>query len=79
MQEEDYKWFVAHYKKLYEQYGSKYISIKNQNVLGTYSTYAEAVRETSQKEEIGSFIVQYCNGNESAYTNYISSLELVFD
>jgi hypothetical protein len=74
LQETDYKWFLENYKMLYEQYGVSYLAIKNKTVLGSYSSYAEALHETEKSEPIGSFIIQYCNGNETGYTNYISSM-----
>lgn len=74
MQESDYRWFVENYKFLSDHYGNVFLAIKNKRVLGVYSSYAEGVRHTSKTEEIGSFIVQRCNGDASAYTNYISSM-----
>lgn len=79
MQEMDYKWFLENYSSLFKEFGSQYLSIKNKTVLGAYPTYADAIRNTEKTEELGTFIVQFCNGNETAYTNYISSLNLVFD
>ena len=79
MQEMDYKWFLNNYNSLFEEFGPQYLSIKDKKVLGAYPTYADAVRATVKTEELGSFIVQYCNGKENAYTNYISSLNLIFD
>lgn len=70
----DYEWFKSNIKALYKEYGDNYISIKNCSVLGVYSTYAEAVEKTSQTEEVGTFIVQKCGKDSSAYTNYISSI-----
>ena len=74
MQEADFNWFVEHCSALYEEYGRAYLAIKNKTVLGSYPTYAEGVRETLKAEEIGTFIVQLCGKDESAYTNYISSM-----
>ena len=54
--------------------GVSYLAIKNKTVLGSYSSYAEALHETEKSEPIGSFIIQFCNGNETGYTNYISSM-----
>ena len=73
-QDKDYKWFLDHYDELYKKYGTSYIAIKEKTVLGTYSSYQEAVDKTKETEQLGSFIVQLCNGDESAYTNYISSM-----
>ena len=73
-QEADYKWFLEHYEQLFKEYGTSYLAIKEGKVLGVYTSYAEALHETEKNEPIGSFIVQYCNGNESGYTNYIASM-----
>ena len=78
MQKDDYDWFLKNYNALYAEYGQKYLAIKNHTVLGTYASYAEAVRNTEKKEELGTFIVQLCNGDETAYTNYIATLNLAF-
>ena len=77
MRESDYQWFLNNYLNLYEKYGEQYLAIKDKTVLGTYSSYADAVKNTLKKEEIGTFIVQFCNGEETAYTNYISSLNVL--
>lgn len=77
MQERDFKWFLENYDDLYKKYGHSIIVIKNQTVLGIYSNKKLAVTITAQTEALGTFIVQECNGNESAYTNYISSWQLL--
>lgn len=76
MREDDFKWFIDNYNELYQQYGHSYLAIKNKTVLGSYKTVVDAVNETSESEEPGTFIVQECNGKESGYTNYISSWQL---
>ena len=73
-QENDYKWFLENYRQLFEEYGISYLAIKDQKILGSYASYADALHETAKAEPVGSFIVQYCNGNETGYTNYISSM-----
>ena len=55
---------------MYKKYGTGYLAIKNKKVLGVYKTYAEGVKNTLKTEEMGSFIIQLCNGSESAYTNF---------
>jgi len=73
MQEKDYKWFIDNYQSIYDKYGKTYVVISEQKIVGNYSSYAEAVKETSKTIPVGNFIVQYCNGDESAYTGYIAS------
>ena len=74
MLENEYQWFLENYNDLFKQYGISFLAIKNRSVLGVYQSYAEGVKKTLQKEEAGTFIVQKCNGEESAYTNYIASV-----
>ncbi len=74
---EDFDYFVNHYQELYDEYGHKFIAIKNSKILGIFDTEIEAITEMSKKHPLGTFIVQECNGDESGYTNYISSWQLV--
>lgn len=74
MQSADYRWFVENRPELYKKYGAAYLAIKNQTVLGTFRTYADGVKVTSETEELGTFIIQLCGNDESCYTNYISSM-----
>lgn len=78
MQASDFQWFLEHYSDLHDKYGDSYLAIKNKTVLGSYSSYADAVSSTSKVEQIGTFIVQFCNGVESAYTSHIASFGISF-
>lgn len=74
---EDFDYFIEHYQELYDKYGHKFIAIKNSKILGIFDTEPEAITEISKEYPIGTFIVQECNGDESGYTNYISSWQLI--
>lgn len=73
MQELDFEWFKENYTELYRRYGECHIAIKAQCVLGIYGSHIEAVKETSKTEELGTFIVQKCDGSDEAYSCYIAS------
>jgi len=77
MQDKDFKWFLENYTDLYDKYGRSFLAIKNENVLGAYTSFSEAVETTVQTEELGTFIIQECNGNESAYTVQIASMHFM--
>lgn len=77
MENKDFKWFLENYNDLFLKYGRKFLAIKDQKVIGVYDEAGEAVRQTMKSEELGSFIVQKCTGDETGYTNYISSWQLV--
>lgn len=72
----DFQWFVENYDDIYAKYGVCYVVIKNEKILGTYNNCSTAIYETSKSEQMGMFIVQLCNGDESGYTNYIASNEV---
>ena len=74
MQDKDFEWFVENYDEIYKKYGHAIISIKNKKVLGAYPSFREAVDATEKNEELGTFIVQECNGDPSAYTGHIASM-----
>ena len=77
LQEEDFEWFIEHYKELYKKYGVTYIAISNKKIIGTYQSYAEGVyRAQELGYKLGTFIVQYCNGDESGYTSYVYHSEV---
>lgn len=77
MQEKDFSWYKDNLPSLHEQYGNKYVAIKNQHVLGSYDSYADGVVETSKTEPVGTFIIQQCGSDESAYTCHISSMNFM--
>lgn len=74
MQDSDYEWFKKHCFEFFNEFGEKYIAIKNKTILGIYDTYADGVLSTKKAEPLGTFIVQKCGPDESAYTVYISSM-----
>ena len=71
MQRSDFNWFLNNYDDLYKKYGHKYLVIKDEKVLGSYANVREALDNTHEK--LGTFIVQECNGDESAYTSRVAS------
>ena len=77
MQDDDFNWFLENYGELYERYGRSFLAIKDKRVLGVYKSFKEAVDATLRTEEAGTFIVQECNGDESAYSVHIASMNFV--
>lgn len=73
----DFQFFLDNYNDFYKKYGHKFIAIRNKEVLGTFDSDLEAIQSLQDVHPIGTFIVQECNGNESGYTNHISSWQLI--
>ncbi len=74
MQNADFDYFVQNYMDFFNQYGHKFLAIKNKRVLGVYDDVITAVNTTMKSEELGTFIVQECTGDASAYTSSIMDL-----
>ena len=70
--EKDFRWFIENLPVFYQMFGECYIAIKDREILGRYKSYQEGVVETSKKYPLGTFIVQYCGSNESAYRAFIN-------
>lgn len=68
---EDFMWFLHNYDQISKDYNRKYVVVKNKQIIGAYDTYADGVSNTKQVEDLGTFIVQYCDGTEDAYTAQI--------
>ena len=60
MLEKSYDYFKSNIKDLLVKYSGEYIVIKEEKIIGHYKSFDEAYRETSIKEEIGTFIIQHC-------------------
>lgn len=74
MQDADFEWFKENCYELFKRFGEKYVAIKNKTILGIYESYADGVISTMKSEPAGTFIVQKCGPDETAYTTYISSM-----
>ena len=77
MQDKDFEWFLKNYDALYERYGNSYLVIKQEKVIGVYDSFSKAVETTMLTEELGTFIVQKCDGSEAAYTVKIASMHFM--
>ena len=67
---ENYDWFQENLPELERKYGDKYIVIKDKSVIGAYDDQRAAYAATSEKEEIGTFIIQLCSSDENKTLNY---------
>ena len=73
----DFHYFLQKYDDLFKRYGHCYIAIRFEKILGIFNSMQEAVNTLSDCFDIGAYIVQECNGDESAYTSFISSWQLI--
>lgn len=57
--------------------GIKYLLYRIKKILGIYNDKNDAIDTTAKTYELGTFIVQECTGDETGYTAYVTSWELV--
>ena len=58
MLEKEYGYFQKHKDELKKKYLGKFIVIKGDEVIGAYLSAGEALKVTSQKYKIGTFLIQ---------------------
>lgn len=73
---DDFHWFIENYYDFYNKYGKCFIAIKDKIILGIYDSFEKALSDTSSEYVLGTFIIQECNGDESAYRADVPSLYL---
>lgn len=73
----DFDYFLSQYDSIYDKYGECFVAIRNEQIVGVFKSEKQALDITSSEFGYGNFIVQKCNGNETGYTNYITSFQLI--
>jgi hypothetical protein len=56
----DYGYFIDNLAALYQQYGHRFLVIKNEKVIGAYNSFDDAFTETVKTEALGTFLIQEC-------------------
>ena len=69
----EFQYYIDHQGELVEKYRGKVIVIKDENVIGVYDSDMEAIEKTSEKYEIGTFLVQKCEAGSNSYTQTFHS------
>lgn len=72
----DFDYFISNYEKLFQTYGHKFLAIKNETILGAFDGVAEAIDALKDKYEVGTYIIQECSNDESAYRTSIMRLQI---
>lgn len=70
----DFDFFISNYDTFYQQYGHNFLAIKNQKLLGAYDSVQEAIDTLSVTNDMGTYIIQECICDESAYKATIMRL-----
>jgi hypothetical protein len=71
--EAEFDYYLRHQEDLVKRFNGKFIVIKDQKVVGSYDTEAEAIKEASKQHELGTFLVQKCEPGKDSYTQTFHS------
>lgn len=74
--EREFQYFLQHQKELVEKYQGKVVVIKDDRIIGVYDSALQAVKETTKKHELGTFLVQECKPGAAAYTAVFCGLHV---
>ena len=70
---DEFQYYLDHQAELAAQYEGKVIVIKDHRVIGAYASEIEAIRQTTKKHALGTFLVQPCSSDpESTLQTYHS-------
>ena len=76
--EREFEYYLENQNELVEKYNGKFIVIKDCKVIGDFDSELDAIKKTSQKHELGTFLVQKCELGSSSYTQtYHSRVALI--
>lgn len=71
--QKEFRYYIDHQDELVEKYRGKVIVIKDEKVIGVYDSDLEAIEKTSEKYELGTFLVQKCEPGFNSYTQTFHS------
>jgi len=66
--EKEFNWYRDHQEELVKMYNGKFVVIRGCEVIGSFDSELEAVKETTKKNELGTFLVQKCEPGTESYT-----------
>lgn len=78
MLENEFKFYLDHQVELVKEYNGKFIVLKNEKVIGAYSSHGEAYNETLKTEELGTFLIQHCTPGPESYTQTFHSQVIIY-
>mgnify|MGYP001544463374 CR=1 FL=1 len=73
MLEKEFQYYLDNQSDLVKKYNNRFIVIKDQSIIGDYSTTSEAYTEAIKKFEPGTFLIQKCTAGNQDYTQTFHS------
>ncbi|MCL2260905.1 MAG: hypothetical protein FWC15_06065 [Fibromonadales bacterium] len=73
MLDREFSYYLANQNELLKKFNKRFLVIIGETVVGDYDTYEQALFQSSQKHELGTFLIQECTEGEEAYTQTFHS------
>lgn len=73
MLDKEFEYYLENQISLVKRYDGRFIVIKNQSVVGDYDSMGTAYIESKKVYELGTFLIQFCEGGQEAYTQTFTS------
>lgn len=73
MLDKEFKYYLDHQGELVKQYNGRFIVIIGEKVVGDYDSYEQALYESMNKHELGTFLIQECTKGKESYTQTFHS------
>lgn len=71
--EVEFNYYRQHQEEMVRLYKGKFVVIRDSQVLGAYDTELDAIKETSAKYPIGTFLIQKCEAGDASLTQMFHS------
>ena len=68
MLDEEFQYYLDNQSDLVKKYNGRYIVIVGEEVVGDYEGYSQALSNSLDKYEMGTFLVQKCSPGDKDYT-----------
>ncbi len=76
--EKEFNYYLKNQDELVKKYNGKVIVIYHSDVIGTFNSELEAIKEASKTHKLGTFLVQKCEpGNSNYKVTYHSRVSFV--
>ena len=73
MLDKEFKYYIDNQTELLKKYKGRVVVIKGEQVVGDYDNYEDALFDSAEKFELGTFLIQECTEGEDAYTQTFHS------
>lgn len=73
MLDNEFEYYLKNQRELASKYAGRFLVIKDNAIVGDYSSYEEAYLEAQKGLELGTFLIQKCTEGDDDYTSVFHS------